>query len=212
LTENARSAYPISHIPNATREGRGGHPKNIIFLTADAFGVMPPVSKLTIEQAMYHFISGYTAKVAGTERGVTEPQATFSACFGAPFMAQRPSVYARLLGEKITKHKVQCWLINTGWNGKGERMNIAYTRAMVNAALNGALDDVPTVEEPVFGLQIPVHCPNVPDAVLIPRNSWDDSAAFETRAKKLAGMFVENFKQFEADVSDEIKVTAPKVG
>ncbi len=210
LTENTRAAYPISHIPNATREGRGGHPKNIIFLTADAFGVMPPVSRLTTEQAMYHFISGYTAKVAGTERGVTEPQATFSACFGAPFMAQRPSVYARLLGEKIVEHNVKCWLINTGWNGRGQRMKIAYTRAMVNAVLNGQLDNVEYAQDPVFGVQVPTSCPNVPVEVLLPKNSWEDQPAFDAQAKKLAGMFVENFKQFEANVSNEIKAAAPK--
>jgi phosphoenolpyruvate carboxykinase (ATP) len=211
-TENTRAAYPLHYMPNTAATSVGGHPADVVFLTADAFGVLPPVARLSPDQAMYHFLSGYTAKVAGTERGVTEPQATFSACFGAPFMAQRPSVYARLLGEKITEHKVQVWLINTGWNGKGERMKIAYTRAMVNAALNGELDDVPTVADPVFGVQIPVHCPNVPDTALMPKNSWDDSAAFEARATKLAGMFVENFKQFEANVSDEIKAAAPKVG
>ena len=210
LTENTRSAYPISHIPNAARDGRGGHPKNIIFLTADAFGVMPPISKLTTAQAMYHFISGYTAKVAGTERGVTEPQVTFSACFGAPFMAQRPSVYARLLGQKIVDNEVKCWLINTGWNGQGQRMKIAYTRAMVNAALNGELDGAEFVEDPFFGVQVPTSCPNVPAEVLSPKNSWEDVGAYEARAKKLAGMFVENFKQFEANVSDEIKAAAPK--
>lgn len=211
LTENTRAAYPISHIPNATREGRGGHPQNIIFLTADAFGVMPPVSKLTTEQAMYHFISGYTAKVAGTERGVTEPQATFSACFGAPFMAQHPSVYAELLGKKIVEHNVTVWLVNTGWNGRGERMKIAYTRAMVNAALNGDLNDVTYVDDPIFGVQVPTICPNVPADVLNPKNSWDDGAAYDNQAKKLAGMFVENFKEFEADVSDAIKGAGPKM-
>jgi phosphoenolpyruvate carboxykinase (ATP) len=212
LTENTRAAYPIPHIPNATRTGRGGHPENIIFLTADAFGVIPPVSRLTTAQAMYHFISGYTAKVAGTESGVTEPQATFSACFGAPFMAQRPSVYAKLLGEKIGEHNVKSWLINTGWNGQGNRMKIAYTRAMVNAALNGNLDEVEYVEDPVFGFQVPTHCPNVPDAVLNPKNSWTDQAAYDVQAKKLAGMFVENFKEFEGNVSAEIKAAAPQAG
>jgi phosphoenolpyruvate carboxykinase (ATP) len=216
LTENTRAAYPISHIPNATRDGRGGHPKDVIFLTADAFGVLPPISKLTPEQAMYHFISGYTAKVAGTERGVTEPQATFSACFGAPFMAQLPSVYAELLGKKIAEHNSAVWLVNTGWTGGpygvGSRMKIAYTRAMINAALNGDLADVEFTKDPTFGVDIPASCPNVPAEVLTPRNTWQDKAAYDAQAKKLAGMFVENFKQFEANVSDEIKAAGPKVG
>ena len=214
LTENTRAAYPISHIPNATRDGHGGHPKNIIFLTADAFGVLPPISKLTTAQAMYHFISGYTAKVAGTERGVTEPQATFSACFGAPFMAQRPSVYASLLGKKIEEHNVNCWLVNTGWTGGppgvGHRMKIAYTRAMVNAALDGDLDDVAFVVDPVFGVQIPTSVPNVPAEVLQPRNTWADKDAYDAQAKKLAGMFRANFKQFEENVADAIKAAAPQ--
>ena len=214
LTENTRAAYPISHVPNATRDGRGGHPKNIIFLTADAFGVLPPISRLTTAQAMYHFISGYTAKVAGTERGVTEPQATFSACFGAPFMAQRPSVYASLLGKKIEQHEVNCWLVNTGWTGgppgAGHRMKIAYTRAMVNAALDGDLDGVEFVADPVFGVQIPTSVPDVPAEVLQPRNTWEDKDAYDAQAKKLAGMFRANFKQFEENVSDAIKAAAPQ--
>jgi phosphoenolpyruvate carboxykinase (ATP) len=215
LTENTRGAYPISHIPNATRSGKGGHPQNIIFLTADAFGVMPPIAKLSPEQTMYHFISGYTAKVAGTEKGVTEPQATFSACFGAPFMAHHPGVYAKLLGKKIAEHNATCWLINTGWSGGpygvGSRMKIAYTRAMVNAALNGALDNVEYVTDPVFGVQVPTACPNVPSEVLIPRNTWSDGEAYDAQAKKLAGMFVENFKDFEDQVTDQIKAAGPKV-
>ncbi len=210
LTENTRAAYPISHIPNAKRDGMGGHPKNIIFLTADAFGVLPPVAKLSREQAMYHFISGYTAKVAGTERGVTEPTATFSTCFGAPFMARQPSVYAELLGSKIDQHGSNVWLINTGWNGKGERMKIAYTRAMVSAALNGDLDNVEYVTDPIFGLAIPKTCPNVPAEVLQPQNSWADKAAYEAQARKLAGMFVNNFKEYSAGVSDAIIAVAPK--
>jgi phosphoenolpyruvate carboxykinase (ATP) len=176
--------------------------------------VLPPISKLTTAQAMYHFISGYTAKVAGTERGVTEPQATFSACFGAPFMAQRPSVYASLLGKKIEQHDVNCWLVNTGWTGGppgvGHRMKIAYTRAMVNAALDGELDDVEFVADPVFGVQIPTSVPDVPAEVLQPRNTWADKAAYDAQAKKLAGMFRANFKQFEENVSDEIKAAAPQ--
>jgi phosphoenolpyruvate carboxykinase (ATP) len=199
---------------SASREGHGDHPKNVIFLTADAFGVLPPIARLTPEQAMYHFISGYTAKVVGTERGITEPQATFSACFGAPFMAQHPSVYAELLGKKIAEHNATCWLINTGWTGGpyevGKRMRIPYTRAMVNAALHGQLAEVEYVEDPVFGVQVPNQCPDVPGDVLIPRNTWSDSEAYDTQAKKLAAMFVDNFKQFEDQVSSAIKAAAPK--
>jgi phosphoenolpyruvate carboxykinase (ATP) len=216
LTENTRAAYPISHIPNATREGRGGHPLNVIFLTADAFGVMPPIARLTAEQTMYHFLSGYTAKVAGTERGVTEPQATFSTCFGAPFMTQRPIVYANLLGKKITAHKVNCWLVNTGWTGGpygvGKRMKIAHTRAMINAALNGQLNNVAYAADPIFGVQVPTLCPNVPAEVLTPRNTWSDGQAYDEQAKKLAGMFIENFKQFEEEVSDGVKAAGPIAG
>ncbi len=215
LTENTRAAYPITHIPNASKDGKGGHPKNIIFLTADAFGVLPPISKLTPEQAMYHFLSGYTAKVAGTERGVTEPQATFSACFGAPFMAQHPNVYAELLGKKIEKHQVNCWLVNTGWTGgpygEGSRMKIKYTRAMVNAALNGELDDVEYQEDPIFGVQVPLSCPNVPEEVLLPKGTWKDQAAYDKTAKKLASMFSENFKQFEDKVPESLNDAGPKV-
>jgi phosphoenolpyruvate carboxykinase (ATP) len=214
LTENTRAAYPIQHIPNAAPDGRGGHPENIIFLTADAFGVLPPISRLTTPQAMYHFISGYTAKVAGTERGVTEPQATFSACFGAPFMAQHPSVYACLLGKKIEAHGVRCWLVNTGWTGGppgvGHRMKIAYTRAMINAALAGKLEGTDFTADPVFGVQIPAGVPGVPAEVLQPRNTWADRPAYDAQARKLAGMFRENFKQFEADVTAEIKGAGPQ--
>jgi phosphoenolpyruvate carboxykinase (ATP) len=216
LTENTRGAYPISHVPNATRSGRGGHPQNIVFLTADAFGVLPPVSRLTPEQTMYHFISGYTAKVAGTERGVTEPEATFSACFGAPFMAWHPYVYAKLLGDKISKHNVKCWLVNTGWTagpyGVGHRMELAYTRAMVNAALDGELDDREYVEDAVFGVQVPTSCPGVPAEVLTPRNTWNEKKAYDEQANKLAGMFVENFKQFEDQVPEEVIAAGPTVG
>ncbi len=216
LTQNTRASYPIEYIPNAALDGMGkGHPKNIIFLTADAFGVLPPISSLTPAQAMYHFISGYTAKVAGTERGVTEPQATFSACFGAPFMAQHPGVYADLLGKKIAAHDVKCWLVNTGWSGGpygvGSRMKIAYTRAMVNAALNGDLNDVEYIEDSNFGVQVPTSCPDVPAEVLIPRNTWQDGMAYDDQAQKLAHMFIENFKEFEDGVTDEIKAAAPKV-
>ncbi len=216
LTENTRGAYPISHVANATRSGMGGHPKNIVFLTADAFGVMPPIARLTSEQAMYHFLSGYTAKVAGTEKGVTEPQATFSTCFGAAFMTLHPSVYADLLGKKIAEHNVTCWLVNTGWTGGpygvGQRMKIAYTRAMVNAALNGHLDGVEVVADPIFGVQIPTRCPGVPQEVLFPKNTWSDPAAYDAQAAKLAGMFVANFKQFEDRVSDGVKAAGPRAG
>lgn len=213
LTENTRAAYPISHIPNATRSGLGGHPSNIIMLTADAFGVLPPIARLTPAQAMYHFLSGYTAKVAGTEKGVTEPQATFSTCFGAPFMALSPSVYARLLGEKIAQHRVNVWLVNTGWSGGaygvGHRMKIQYTRAMVHAALNGALNDFTTRTDPNFGIAVPTQCPDVPTEVLDPRATWADAEAYDAQARKLAGMFTENFKQFEGDVSAEVKAAGP---
>ncbi len=216
LTENTRAAYPISHIPNATRDGLGSHPTNIIMLTADAFGVLPPIARLSPAQAMYHFLSGYTAKVAGTEKGVTEPSATFSTCFGAPFMALSPTVYANLLGEKIAKHNVNVWLVNTGWSGGpygvGQRMKIAYTRAMVHAALDGALNDVPTVSDPNFGIAVPTACPNVPAEVLNPRNTWADKDAYDVQARKLAGMFAENFKTFANDVSAEVQAAGPRVG
>jgi phosphoenolpyruvate carboxykinase (ATP) len=214
LTENTRAAYPITHIPNIIEEGKAGHPENIVMLTADAFGVLPPISKLTSEQAMYHFLSGYTAKVAGTEKGVTEPKATFSTCFGAPFMALHPSVYANLLGERIEKHKVKCWLVNTGWSGGpygvGKRMKIQYTRAMLNAALNGELDNVETFEDPFFGLNIPKEVNGVPSEVLNPRDTWDDKNKYDEMAKKLASMFRENFKEFESQVTEEIKNAGPK--
>jgi len=213
LTENTRAAYPISHIRNATRTGMGGHPSTIIMLTADAFGVLPPIARLTPEQAMYHFLSGYTAKVAGTEKGVKEPTATFSTCFGAPFMALPPIVYAGLLGEKIAKHNVKVWLVNTGWSGGpygvGHRMKIAHTRAMVHAALDGALDNVPTTPDPFFGVGIPQSCPNVPAEVLNPRNTWTDKAAYDAQAEKLAAMFTENFKTFAKDVPEAVRAAGP---
>ena len=214
LTENTRAAYPITHIPNAKRDGLGGHPRTIIMLTADAFGVLPPIARLTPAQGMYHFLSGYTAKVAGTEKGVTEPTATFSTCFGAPFMVLSPSVYANLLGEKVAQHNVAVWLVNTGWSGGpygvGQRIKIAYTRALVGAALNGALDQVPTVDDPIFGVAVPVTCPGVPADVLTPRNTWADPAAYDTQARKLAAMFNENFKTFAADVTPEVRAAGPK--
>jgi phosphoenolpyruvate carboxykinase (ATP) len=215
LTENTRAAYPISHIPNATRDGLGGHPTNIIMLTADAFGVLPPIARLTPAQAMYHFLSGYTAKVAGTEQGITEPQATFSACFGAPFMVLSPTVYADLLGEKITRHDADVWLINTGWSGGpygvGHRMEIAYTRAMVHAVLAGQLKDVPVVPDPVFGLAVPAAVPDVPSEVLNPRDTWADKEAYDTQARKLAVMFSENFKVFSDLVSSNVKAAGPEL-
>lgn len=209
LTENTRAAYPISYIPNAISGGLGNHPKNIIMLTADAFGVLPPISKLSPEQAMYHFLSGYTAKIAGTEKGITEPQATFSTCFGAPFMPLSPTVYANLLGENIRKHGVTTWLINTGWTGGpygvGKRMPIGYTRAMVNAALNGKLADVPTKIDPNFGLAVPECIPDVPVELLSPRNTWDDKEGYDHQARKVVGMFVENFNTFNGQVSSEVR-------
>ena len=215
LTENTRSAYPLSHIPNARRDGKGGHPENIVFLTADAFGVLPPIARLTPEQAMYHFISGYTAKVAGTERGVKEPSATFSACFGAPFMPRHPSVYAHLLGKKIAQYGVRVWMVNTGWTGGpygvGSRMKLAYTRAMINAALDGTLDGVEYVQEPVFGLSIPTSVPGVPDEVLQPRMTWADPVAYDAQMAKLAKMFADNFKQYESEVSPEVRAAGPRV-
>ncbi len=215
ITENTRVSYPIEYIPNAKVPCVGAHPKNVIFLTCDAFGVLPPVSKLTNAQAMYHFISGYTAKVAGTEMGVTEPQATFSACFGAAFLVWHPAKYAELLKEKLEKYGSNVWLINTGWtggpHGVGSRFDLKYTRAIVDAVLDGSLDGVECKEDEIFGLQIPQSCPGVPDEVLTPKNTWSDKGAFEETAKKLANMFHENFKKFEAGATDEIKSGAPKV-
>ena len=215
LTENTRAAYPISHIPNATREGMGGHPTNIVMLTADAFGVLPLIAKLTPAQAMYYFLSGYTAKVAGTEKGVTEPQATFSTCFGAPFMALSPTVYANLLGEKIAQHNVKVWLVNTGWSGGpygvGERVKIAYTRAMVRAALNGDLDDAPTAPDPNFSVAVPTSCPDVPSNILNTRNTWADKSAYDIQAQRVVGMFVENFKTFADQVPPEVRSAGPKI-
>ena len=214
LTENTRAAYPISHIPNMTLTGKGGHPKNIIMLTCDAFGVLPPISRLTLEQAMYHFLSGYTAKVAGTEAGITEPQATFSACFGAPFMALPPTRYAQLLGEKIAKHKVDVWLVNTGWSGgpygEGKRMDLSLTRAIVSAVLSGQLKGIKTEADPIFGLGIPVSCPGVEAKVLIPRNTWKAPDAYDKKARELAKMFNENFKEYEKDTTSEVKAASPK--
>ncbi|MGA3084567.1 MAG: phosphoenolpyruvate carboxykinase (ATP) [Thermodesulfobacteriota bacterium] len=214
LTENTRAAYPISHIPRAIRSGVAGHPRNIIMLTYDAFGVLPPIAKLTPEQAMYQFLSGYTAKVAGTEKGLgKEPQATFSTCFGAPFMALPPTVYAGLLGERIQKHKVKCWLVNTGLSGGpfgvGERISIAYTRAMIHQALQGKLDNVPTQTDPIFNLRIPRSCEGVPKEILDPRTTWRKPREYDARARDLAERFRENFKPFASQVSSKVKRAGP---
>jgi phosphoenolpyruvate carboxykinase (ATP) len=215
ITENTRASYMLRELEHHEPSGMGDHPKNIIFLTADAFGVLPPIAKLTPDQAMYHFLSGYTAKVAGTEKGIKEPQATFSNCFGGPFMVHHPSVYAKLLGEKIEKHQVDCWMVNTGWTGgpygAGERMKIAYTRKMVDELLSGSLNNVAYEVDPVFGLRIPQTCPGVPEEVLNPRNTWKDSAAYDQQAQKLAAMFQKNFKQFADGVPPEVLAAGPKL-
>jgi len=213
ITENTRASYPLSFIPNFVEEGSGGHPRNIVFLAADAYGVLPPISKLTAEQAMFHFLSGYTAKLAGTERGVTEPKATFSACFGAPFLALHPTYYAAMLGERIERHGVRVWLVNTGWTGGafgvGQRMDLAYTRAMLRAALNGSLDGVQTERDPVFGLHIPTAVPGVPADVLRPRDTWPDPAAYDAQAAELASMFRENFKKFAEALPPAVAAAGP---
>jgi len=215
VTENTRVSYPIHHIPNAIEPSVGNKPKNIFFLTCDAYGVLPPISKLTKGQAMYHFISGYTAKVAGTEAGVTEPQSVFSACFGAPFMPLHPTRYAELLGQKMIEQDVNIWLINTGWSGgpygQGSRTRLPYTRAMITAALNGELDNVEYTEDPIFGLRIPVSVPGAPTDILVPRNTWADKEAYDKKAEGLAREFAENFRQFEEYANEEIMSGAPKV-
>ncbi|HLS65460.1 MAG TPA: phosphoenolpyruvate carboxykinase (ATP) [Pseudogracilibacillus sp.] len=212
LTENTRAAYPIESIDNIVTPSVAGHPNAIIFLTADASGTLPPISKLTKEQAMYHFLSGYTSKLAGTERGITEPEPAFSACFGAPFLPLSPDQYANMLGEKIDQFDAQVFLVNTGWTGGpygvGSRMELAYTRAMITAALNGELNEVETVRDDIFGLHIPTHVPGVPDEVLVPRNTWKDKAAYDESAKKLAKEFHENFKQFD-HASEDIRQAGP---
>ncbi|MFC1919194.1 phosphoenolpyruvate carboxykinase (ATP) [Chloroflexota bacterium] len=217
LTENTRAAYPISHIPDCIRSGVGNHPRNIIMLTSDAFGVMPPVARLTPEQAVYHFLLGYTAKLPGIEKGTgAEPQATFSPCFGAPFIALPPTVYAKLLGERIARHQVDCWLVSTGWSGGpfgvGKRMAISYSRAIVRAVLDGALAKAPTQQEPVFGLHIPTSCPGVPADVLYPRNTWEDGQSYDAKAHELAASFNDHFKEFSGEVAPAIRDAAPKAG
>jgi len=216
VTENTRAAYPIYHIDNAKEPSYGGDPKNIFFLTCDAFGILPPISKLTKEQAMYHFISGYTAKVAGTEVGVTEPQTTFSACFGRVFLPLHPTKYAELLGKKLEQHSdVNVWLINTGWSGgaygTGSRMKLSYTRSMITAAINGELKNVEFEAHPVFGVWMPKTCPNVPSEILIPRNTWADKEAYDKKANELANLFIKNFDKYADHANDEIKSAAPKV-
>jgi phosphoenolpyruvate carboxykinase (ATP) len=214
VTENTRASYPLHYIKNHVPSGRGGHPKNVVFLTADAFGVLPPIAKLTSEQAMYYFLSGYTAKVAGTERGVTEPQATFSACFGAVFLVWHPTKYAAMLGELLNAHDAQVWLVNTGWSGgaygTGSRMKLSHTRAMVRAALAGKLHGVETNVDPIFGLHLPTSVDGVPSEVLNPRTTWKDAAAYDAQAKKLAGMFRENIKKFGDAVSPATLGAGPK--
>jgi phosphoenolpyruvate carboxykinase (ATP) len=213
LTENTRSAYPVEYIPNIEMSLRGGHPRNVVMLTCDAFGVMPPIARLTPAQAMYHFLSGYTALVAGTEKGLgAEPQATFSTCFGAPFLPRRPEVYGRMLAELIARHEADCWLVNTGWSGGqygvGQRMSIRHTRALLRAALDGSLARTRFRKDRFFGLSIPEHVPGVPAEVLDPRESWADKAAYDRTARDLIGRFEKNFAAFEAGVGDEVRAAA----
>lgn len=213
LTENTRAAYPIEHIDQAVIPGIGGHPEVILFLTADAFGVLPPIAKLSTEQALYYFLSGYTSKLAGTERGITEPEATFSACFGAPFLPRPPQVYAEMLGERIASHGTNVYLVNTGWTGgpygTGQRMKLKYTRAMVRAATEGMFDDIPFEREAHFGLSIPTRCPDVPAEVLNPQQTWSDLSAYEQKANELAARFYENFQRF-AHVDKSIRQSGPQ--
>lgn len=214
-TENTRVSYPIDHIDNIAEGSKGSSPKNIFFLTADAFGVLPPISRLNKGQAMFHFISGYTAKVAGTEAGITEPVTAFSACFGAPFLPLHPTKYAEMLGDKMTESNVNVWLINTGWTGGpygvGERMSLKHTRAMITAALNGDLENVEYNTHEVFGLEMPASCPNVPENVLNPKNTWEDKSAYDAKAYHLAEQFVNNFEQFAENANEEIMAAAPKI-
>lgn len=215
ITQNTRVSYPLEHISNVKANSQGGIPKNIFFLTCDAFGVLPPISRLNAGQAMYHFISGYTAKVAGTEDGINEPQATFSACFGAPFLPLHPTEYADMLGEKMTKHNTKVWLVNTGWSGgsasTSDRISLKYTRAMITAALEGKLDHVDYITTDIFGLEIPKECPNVPSHILNSRDAWSDKDAYDEKAAYLAELFQNNFAKFESQASDAILAAAPKV-
>ncbi|MFC4076367.1 phosphoenolpyruvate carboxykinase (ATP) [Salinithrix halophila] len=213
LTENTRAAYPIEHIPGARIPGVGGHPDVILFLTADAFGVLPPIARLTSEQAMYHFLSGYTSKLAGTERGVTKPEATFSTCFGAPFLPRPARIYAEMLGKKIERHHARVYLVNTGWSGgpygTGSRMKLVHTRALVKAALDGSLEEAAFSPDPAFGLQVPNYCPDVPVELLLPRNTWSDPSAYDNKAKELAHRFQENFTKF-THISEAIRNAGPQ--
>jgi phosphoenolpyruvate carboxykinase (ATP) len=213
-TENTRASYPLTQLHNVDLGGMAGHPKNIVFLTCDASGVLPPVSRLTDDQAMYHFLSGYTAKVAGTEKGVTEPKVTFSTCFGAPFLPLHPAVYAGMLGEKLKKHGAKVWLLNTGWTGGpygvGQRIKLAHTRRMVTAALSGELDDVDTWTDPHFGLAAPVKIDGVPDQVLHPRETWKSGAEYDAKASQLADLFADNFEKYEDQVTDGVKAAGPR--
>jgi phosphoenolpyruvate carboxykinase (ATP) len=215
LAENSRGVYPIDFIPNSSANNLGPVPKTIVMLTADAFGVLPPIARLTPDQAMYHFLSGYTAKVAGTEIGVTEPEATFSTCFGAPFMPRHPSVYGNLLKERIAKGGVTCWLVNTGWTGGrygvGKRMPIKETRALLNAALDGSLNDVEFRKDPNFGFEVPVSVPGVDDRLLDPRGTWSNPAEYDAAAARLVDLFVDNFAQFADAVDEGVRQAAPKV-
>jgi phosphoenolpyruvate carboxykinase (ATP) len=215
LAENTRGAYPLSFIPNSSETGRGPIPKNIILLTCDAFGVLPPIARLSASQTMYHFLSGYTAKVAGTEKGVDEPEATFSACFGAPFMPRHPSEYGNLLKDLIHKYHVNCWLVNTGWSGgpvgKGNRMPIKDTRALLSAALNGTLNEVEMRVDNFFGFEVPLSVKNVDENILVPRNTWNDKDSYDLQAKKLVEMFSENFAIYESHVDSDIIEAAPKI-
>jgi phosphoenolpyruvate carboxykinase (ATP) len=215
ITDNTRCSYPIEYIPNAKIPCIAGQPSNVIFLTCDAFGVLPPVSKLTLPQAMYHFISGYTAKVAGTEMGITEPQATFSSCFGQPFIVWHPTKYAELLAAKLAKHDAPCWLVNTGWSGGGHgvgsRMKLKYTRAIVDAIHSGELAKWPTVTDPIFGLEVPTQCSGVPSEILQPKNTWTDKAAYDDAAKKLAALFTENFKKYSDQATPEVRAAGPRL-
>ena len=215
ITENTRVSYPLSFISNALEPSIGKTPKNIFFLTADAYGILPPISKLNPGQAMYQFISGYTAKVAGTEAGVTEPKSTFSACFGAPFLPLHPGKYAEMLGKKMKEHNVNIWMINTGWSGGpygiGHRMKLPFTRSMITAALEGKLDNVAFEAHPVFGMMMPMTCPDVPSDILNPRNTWADKSSYDLKAKDLASQFIKNFQKYAAGVNEEILAAAPKI-
>jgi phosphoenolpyruvate carboxykinase (ATP) len=212
LTANMRCAYPLEYISNASATALGGHPRNVVMLTCDAFGVLPPIAKLTPAQAMYHFLSGFTSKVAGTERGVTEPQPTFSTCFGAPFLPRRPEIYGKLLGQKIAKHGSDCWLVNTGWTGgaygTGSRMPIKATRALLTAALDGTLAKGAFRKDPNFGFDVPLSCPGVADMLLDPRRTWDDKDAYDAQARKLVSMFSENFAQYVDHIDEDVRAAA----